>query len=402
MSGHARVALVVGPLAALGPFAIDMYLPALPLVAADLGASVQATQVTLTAFFLAFGVCQLAYGPLSDRYGRRPPLFVGIGVFLVGSIGCLLAPGIEALVVARFVRGLGAASVMVIPRAIVRDLHTGPEATRLMALVMLVISVAPMTAPLIGSLVMPLGGWRAIFVLLALLAVGCLALAAFVLEETLPPEARTATGPAAFWRGVRRLLASRAFMGFTLVAGFAMASFFIFIASASFVYTSQFGLSPLGFSLAFAINAVGFFAASQFAATLGERHGMARVVLVAVAGFAALATLLTALVLAGLGTLPVIIALLFAANACLGLVMPTTMVMALDPHPDIAGLASSLGGTLQMVIGGAMMALAGPFFNGTATPMVAAIALAGLLAAGTAVATFRGRPGAFAAATEPQ
>ena len=169
----------------------------------------QATQATLTGYFVAFGLCQLVYGPLSDRWGRKPPLYIGIAIFLAGTIAAILAPSIAGLVAARFVQGLGAAAVMVIPRAIVRDLHTGPEATRLMALVMLVISVAPMTAPLIGSLVMPVGGWRAIFGLLALLAVACLALTAFVLEETLPPAARVAAGPAALWRGVRRLLGDR-------------------------------------------------------------------------------------------------------------------------------------------------------------------------------------------------
>jgi DHA1 family bicyclomycin/chloramphenicol resistance-like MFS transporter len=385
----ARVALVVGPLAALGPFAIDMYLPALPLVASDLGASVQATQATLTGYFVAFGLCQLVYGPLSDRWGRKPPLYVGIAIFLAGTVAAILAQSIAGLVAARFVQGLGAAAVMVIPRAIVRDLHTGPEATRLMALVMLVISVAPMTAPLIGSLVMPVGGWRAIFGLLAVLAVACLALTAFVLEETLPPAARVAAGPASLWRGVRRLLGDGRFMGLTLVAGFSISSFFIFVASAAFVYTRQYGLSPTGFSLAFAVNAIGFFAASQFAASLGERYGMTWVILLAVAGFAALSALLFALVLAGFGALWLLIALLFAANACLGLVMPTTMVMALDPHPDIAGLASSLGGTLQMTTGAVMIAVAGPFFDGTAAPMVGAIALAGLLALVAAALTLR-------------
>ena len=385
----ARVALVVGPLAALGPFAIDMYLPAMPLVAADLGASMQATQATLTAYFVAFGVCQLIYGPASDRWGRKPPLHVGIAVFLAGTLGAILAPTIGALVAARFVQGLGAAAVMVIPRAIVRDLHTGPEATRLMALVMLVVSVAPMTAPLIGSLVMPVGGWRAIFGLLALIALACLALTVFVLDETLAPEDRMAAGPAALWRGARRLLGDRRFMGLTFVAGFSIATFFIFVASAAFVYTESFGLSPFQFSLAFAVNAIGFFASSQVAATLGERFGMARVVLLATAGFALLVSLLLALVLAGAGSLPVIVGMLFVANACLGLVMPTTMVMALDPHPDIAGLASSLGGTLQMTTGALMIALAGPFLDGTPAPMVAAIAVAGLLALAAAALTLR-------------
>jgi DHA1 family bicyclomycin/chloramphenicol resistance-like MFS transporter len=169
-----------------------------------------------------------------------------------------------------------------------------------------------------------------------------------------------------------------------------MASFFVFIASASFVYTGEFGLSPTGFSLAIAANAIGFFGASQMAASLGERFGMARMVVTAVSAFALLAVLLLLIVMAGYGSFPVIVVLLFCANAFLGVVMPTTAVMALDPHPDIAGLASSLGGTLQMVTGGVMIAAAGPFFDGTATPMVGAIALCGVLATIAAGLTLAG------------
>jgi len=388
-TGMARIAIVIGLLGMVGPFAIDMYLPALPLVTADLGATPQAVQFTLSAFFAAFGLSQLVYGPLSDRMGRKPPIYIGVGVFLLGSLACAVAPTVGALVAARFVQGLGAATVMVVPRAIIRDLHTGPAATRLMATVMLVISISPMLAPLAGSAVLTLAGWRWIFGVLALLAVLSLALTAFVLPETLPPERRTGTSPAALWRGSKRLLGDGEFMGLTLVGGFAMASFFIFIASASFVYTEAFGLSPTGFSGAFALNAIGFFGASQTAAVLGERFGMARLVLVAVAGFTALATVLLVVALAGHASLVVIVAMLFLANTCLGVVMPTTAVMALDPHPDIAGLASSLGGTLQMLVGGAMIALAGPFFDGTATPMVAAIAAAGWLALAAALLTRR-------------
>ncbi len=388
-TGMLRIALVIGLLGAVGPFAIDMYLPALPRVAADLGATPQTTQFTLTAFFAAFGLSQLAYGPLSDQFGRKPPLYVGLAIFLLGTLGCALAPGIGALIAARLLQGLGAATVMVVPRAIIRDLHTGAAATRLMALVMLVISISPMLAPLAGSGIMALAGWRMIFGVLALAAILSLLLTAFLLPETLAPDKRIRAHPATLLRGSWRLLRDPDFMGLTLVGGFAMSSFFVFIASAAFVYTRQFGLSPTGFSVAFAINAIGFFGASQLAASLGERFGMARVIWAAVAAFAAITTSLLAITLAGWASLPVIIAMLFLGNTFLGLVMPTTMVMALDPHPDIAGLASSLGGTLQMLTGGVMIALAGPFFDGTATPMVATIAIAGWLAFAAAVATFR-------------
>jgi MFS transporter, DHA1 family, multidrug resistance protein len=388
-SGMLRIALVIGLLGAVGPFAIDMYLPALPMVAADLGASAQATQFTLTAFFAAFGVSQLLYGPLSDQFGRKPPLYVGLAIFLVGTLGCALAPTIGALVAARLVQGIGAATVMVVPRAIIRDLHSGPQATRLMAAVMLVISVSPMLAPLAGSGLMLVGSWRLIFAVLALAAAFSLFLTGFVLPETLAPENRRPARPAELAHGLRRLLRDPAFMGLTVVGGFATASFFVFIASASFVYTEEFGLTPTGFSLAFALNAIGFFGASQMAASLGERFGMARTIRAAVAAFAAITAALLTLTLLGFGSLAVIIGMLFLGNAFLGLVMPTTMVMALDPHPDIAGLASSLGGTLQMTTGAVMIAVAGPFFDGTAAPMVGAIALAGLLALVAAALTLR-------------
>lgn len=374
-----RPALVLGLLSCIGPFAIDMYLPAMPQIGAALGASVPAMQTTITAYFIAFGLAQLVYGPWADQAGRKAPLYAGIGIFLAGSVLCTLAPTVEWLIAGRFVQGLGGAAMMVVPRAIIRDLHTGPAATRLMAAVMLVISVSPMLAPLAGSGLMALTGWRGIFA--ALVVAGGISLLTLALAqpETLPPAARQRFDLTDTLRNSRRLITDRSFMGLTFLGGFGMASFFVFIASASFVYTESFGLSPTGFSVAFAINAIGFFAASQAAGPLGLRLGARRVMAVASAGFALATVALFALALAGMVSLAVCIAGLFLANAFLGLIIPTTMVMALDDHGDIAGLASSMGGTLQMLAGGLMVAATGPFFDGTATPMLGAIALCGLL-----------------------
>jgi DHA1 family bicyclomycin/chloramphenicol resistance-like MFS transporter len=172
LSTFARNALVLGLLSAIGPFAIDMYLPALPSIAGDLQASTAATQMTLMAFFMAFGVCQIVYGPLSDMIGRKPPLYFGLTVFALGSIGCALAPTVEWLIAFRVLQGIGASGVMVIPRAIIRDLHTGVEAAKLMALVMLVFSVAPILAPLTGSALIVPFGWRAVFVAVTVVAAG--------------------------------------------------------------------------------------------------------------------------------------------------------------------------------------------------------------------------------------
>lgn len=377
-----RSAIILGLLSCVGPFAIDMYLPALPAVATGLNASIASVQVTLIAFFIAFGVSQLVYGPAADWYGRKPPLFVGLAIFIIGSLACAFAPSIGWLTAARFVQGLGAAAVMVIPRAIIRDMHTGTEATRLMALVMLVISVSPMLAPLAGSGLIKVWDWRSIFLVLVIAAVASIALTAFMQPETLKPQDRVPIEPGTLYADARTLLSDPYFMGLTFIGGFGMASFFVFISSASFVYTSQYGLTPTGFSIAFAINAIGFFGASQMAAGLGEKLGMARVVSLATAGFLFFTVVLFALTFAGFGTLPVVVGLLLCANACLGLVIPPVMVMALDPHGDIAGLASSLGGTLQMLAGGVMIALVAPFFDGTALPMVTAIMLCALCAFG--------------------
>jgi MFS transporter, DHA1 family, multidrug resistance protein len=374
-----RPALVLGLLSCIGPFAIDMYLPAMPEIGADLGGSVQAMQSTITAYFIAFGLAQLIYGPWADRSGRKTPLYAGIAVFTLGSVICALAPSVAWLLAGRFVQGLGGAALMVVPRAIIRDMYTGHAATRLMAAVMMVISVSPMLAPLAGSGVMAVWDWRAIFGVLVVAAFASLTILALYQPETLAPADRQPLNLGVMRRGAGKLFTDPLFMGLTFLGGFGMASFFVFIASASFVYTGDFGLSPTGFSLAFAVNALGFFGASQMAGPLGLRYGAARVMARASAGFAGFTLALFALALLGGVSLPVCILGLFLANACLGLIIPTTMVMALDAHGEIAGLASSLGGTLQMLAGGLMIAAAGPFFDGTVTPMLGAIALCGVL-----------------------
>lgn len=374
-----RPALVLGLLSCVGPFAIDMYLPAMPEIAADLGASIQGMQGTITAYFIAFGLAQLIYGPWADQAGRKPPLYAGLAVFVLGSAACVLAPTVEWLMAGRFVQGLGGAALMVVPRAIIRDMYTGPRATALMAAVMLVISVSPMLAPLGGAALMAVAEWRAIFLFLLLAGGASLAVLHFGQAETLAPADRRRFDARAMRAGAARLFGDRAFMALTLLGGFGMASFFVFIASAAFVYTQAFGLSPTGFSLAFAVNAAGFFGASQVAGPLGKRIAPVRVTAMAAAGFGAVTVALFALALAGMAGLVVCVAGLFVANACLGLIIPTAMVLALDDQGDIAGLASSLGGTVQMMVGGVMIVLAGPFFDGTAAPMLGAIAVCGVM-----------------------
>jgi len=390
LSNFAKNAVVLGLLCAVGPFAIDMYLPALPTIASDLHASIAATQMTLMSFFIAFGGSQIVYGPISDAVGRKPPLYFGLALFTIGSIGCGLSPSIEWLIAFRFIQGVGAASVMVIPRAIIRDLHTGVEATRLMSLCMLVLSVSPILAPLTGSALIVPFGWRAVFAAVTIVAILGFLLTAFFLRETHLAKDRVKVSAKNLLSGFGRLLRHARFLGLTFIGGLGMASFFTFLASSSFIYIEHYGLTPAEFSVAFSLNAIGFIGASQFAATLGGRYGMARMVLTAVTIYAAFLLVLLGLTLAGVDNLYVLIALLFFGFASMGVVIPTVMVLALDDHGPIAGMASALGGTLQMLTGGAMIAIMSLFFNGTPLPMVLTMALCAVGAFLLSLITLRG------------
>lgn len=386
-----KMALILGLLSCVGPFAIDMYLPAMPDIARDLGAPVEATQYTLTSFFIAFGISQLIYGPAADMFGRKPPLYVGLGLFLLASIGCAFASTIEWLIALRFLQGVGAASVMAIPRAIIRDCYTGTAATRLMTTVMLVISISPMLAPLVGSAVIEPFGWPAVFLAVAAASLVSLGLTWRTLPETLPPTGRVPFRLSAMVSAFATLLRDPAYMGLTFIGAMGMSSFFIFISTASFLYTDHYGLTPTQFSLAFALNALGFFASSQFAATLGDRFGSMTVVRWAVMAFAVSAVLMWLVFASGFDSFGVLVAMLLLSNTCLGLVVPTAMVLALDDHGPIAGTAAALGGALQMLVGALAIVVVSLFFDGSPVPLTASIAACALIALTLARLTLRRR-----------
>ncbi|HEY4319236.1 MAG TPA: multidrug effflux MFS transporter [Herbaspirillum sp.] len=389
-SSFYKNALVLGLLSAIGPFAIDMYLPALPSIGQTLGASTGAVQASLMAFFISLGIGQLIYGPVSDMFGRKPPLYFGLVLFGLSSIGCALAPNIHTLIALRFLQGLGASAGMVVPRAVVRDLHTGHDAARLMSLLMLVFSVSPILAPLTGSLLIEWAGWRSVF-----WAVTIAAAMALVLLFTSQAETRSAAEQAqsdvrsalrAYWL----LLRDKHFLGLVFIGAFGISSFFAYLANSSFVLIDHYGLTPRQFSLAFSANAAAFIGVSQFTGRLGARFGLVPMVKVAVTGYAAVLTGLLAINLLGNDSLEVMLALLFIGYGFLGLVVPTSAVLALEEHGAIAGTASALMGTLQFVTGAATMAAVGLFVDGTARPMLAGIAAPALVALAFTWITLRG------------
>ncbi|WP_295528091.1 multidrug effflux MFS transporter [uncultured Pseudacidovorax sp.] len=369
-----RIAVVLGLLSAIGPFAIDMYLPALPAIGHQLGTDFGTAQLSLTVFFISIGIGQLLYGPVSDMVGRRPPMFFGMALFALASVGCALATDIHTLIVLRFVQGLGAAAGMAIPRAVVRDLHTGPDAARLMSLLMLVFSVSPILAPLAGSGVIAVAGWRAVFWAIAVAAVAGLALLAFSLEETRPPSARVESSLGSALRAYGRLLLDAHFLGLVFIGGFAMMGFFIYLSTSSFVMIGHYGLTPTQYSIAFGVNAAAFFGAAQLNGRLSARFGLVPLVRFGVVGASVAISLMLAHYLTGGDSLAVLIGLYFVASAFMGLVIPTTAVLALENHGAIAGTAAALMGTLQMLGGAVGMAVVSLFNDGRPLPMVLGMA----------------------------
>ena len=385
-----RLALVLGLLSAIGPFAIDMYLPSLTVIQHALQSDEATVKLSLTVFFLSFAVSQVLYGPASDKFGRKPPLYAGIALFVAGSIGCALARDIGTLVAFRFVQGLGGGAPNVITRAVVRDLYTGHEATRLMSLLMLVFSVSPILAPLAGSFIVEAAGWPAVFWTVATIGVLGLALTAFALEETRPAAERHGSGLGSTLRAFWLLLRDAHFMGMNGVASLGVASFFIYLSNSSFVLINQYGLTPRQYGLAFAANAASFIGVSQLTGRLTKRFGLPRVVSAAVAGFALSMVAGAALHAAGFDRLGTMIVVLMVGFGFLGLVVPTTSVMALDHHGEIAGAASALMGTIQMVAGAVVIALMGWITHGGAQPMLTGIAVVAVLTWALAAVSLRG------------
>lgn len=386
-----RDAITLGLLAAIGPFAIDMYLPSLPSIGASLHADPGAVQLTLVAFFVAVSLGQPVCGPLSDRLGRKPPLYLGLALFAVASLGCALAPGIRTLTAFRFAQGLGACAGMVIPRAVVRDLHTGVEATRLMSMLMLVFSISPILAPLTGSLVIQTVGWRGVFwAVLAAALVGFAVLT--TLRETRPAAVRASArqhGISGSLAAYGRLLRDRSFVGLTFTGAFGLSSFFVYLSGSPFVLIDHYHLSPRLFSVVFSLNAASFFATAQANAWLAQRIGLRALVRLASAGFALVLLILLGLYASGVDRLEALAVLLFVSFGFLGMVLPTTTVLALEDHGSAAGTASALMGTLQFATGAVVMLLAGALSNGAPLPMVGGIAACGVLACTLAQLTLR-------------
>ncbi|MFC4303196.1 multidrug effflux MFS transporter [Cohnella boryungensis] len=372
-----RIGLVIllGSLSAFGPLSLDLYLPALPMLADNLNTSSSYAQLSLTACMVGLSVGQLLAGPLSDLRGRRGPLLIGLLLYAVASLLCAFSPSIGALIALRFVQGLAGAAGIVISRAIVRDMYSGSELTKFFAMLMLVNGAAPIFAPVLGGQLLKGMPWEGLFVVLA--AWGLLTLAAvfFGMKETLPSERRMTGGFRETLTTFRKLLGDRRFMGYALGQALVTAAMFAYIAGSPFVLQNLYGVSPQEFSVFFAVNGLGIILAGQATGRLAPRVGERRLFLAGLWMTLLGGLLLLVMIVASAGLAAILVPLFFVVSS-VGIVGAAGFTLAMRDHGHAAGSASALLGLLSFLLGGALAPIVGVAGSANALPMGLTIAAA--------------------------
>jgi DHA1 family bicyclomycin/chloramphenicol resistance-like MFS transporter len=371
------LALLLTTLVALGPLSTDLYLPALPGMTAEFATDVARVQLTLSVFLIGFAVAQLFYGPLSDRYGRRPAMLFGLLLYLASSLACMLAPSIDALIAARFFQALGACAGPVLGRAIVRDVYGPVQAARVLAYISGAMAIAPMIGPFIGGWLTVWFGWRANFAALALFSAVQTAVVFRLLGESNAHKDPLATRPHRLLGNFRELIAGRAYLGYLLCAAFGYAALFSFISGSSFVLIGLHGLTPQWFGASFGLVVTGYIVGTLLTGRHTLRLGTSRMVMMGALLGTAAGSLMAVLALAGVESVWAILLPMFVFMVATGLVMPNAIGGALAPYPKMAGAASALMGFVQMSLAAAVGIAVGHAYDRSAVPMTAAIALCG-------------------------
>jgi len=385
-----RMVLILGALTAFGPMSIDMYLPAFPRIARDLGVSLGTVQLSISAFLFGSAVGQLFYGPLADRFGRRMPLLGGLALYIVAALGCACVHTGEGLLFWRMVMAVGGGAGMVISRAVVRDLYDTAEAARMFSLLMLVMGVAPILAPIVGGQLLLITGWRGIFGFLGVFGLVSIVAAAVGLPESLPLERRVRNPLGGILAAYGHLLRNNGYIRYALALGCVSGITFAYISGAPFFFIELHGVSPQHFGLYFGANAFGLIGSSQVNRRLLRHFSALQILKAAFAVNAAAVLLLVASMMTGVGGFSGQGLLIFVCVCMTGLLYPNITALALAPFGREAGSASALLGTIQYTLGASAGALVGMFHNSTALPMAASMAICGLV--GWLAVAFAGSP----------
>ncbi len=358
---------------------MDIYLASMPSMMVSLAASATDVQLTLSVYMFGWGLAQLVAGPISDRIGRRPALIGGLLLFIAASLVCALATTVEALIAARFVQALALAPIAVVPRAVVRDLISGDRAAQMLSLMGMVLGIAPVAAPILGSHLHQWFGWQSTFVFVAAYGTVLLVLVMRMLPETIATRDPKATDPATMLANFRLLLASRRYWRYLLAASFSMCGVFAFLAGSAFVFISVLGHSETGFGWMFGVVMLGNITGAGIGSALVRRWGIDRLILRA--SWLMLGAGLALGLLAWLDTahpLAVVVPM-FAYMTALSIILPQSIAGALTPFPAIAGSASSLLAFVQFVSAALAASVVGLAHDGTGRPMATVIAVAGVL-----------------------
>ena len=363
-----RSIVALGLLSTFGPLSLDLYLPVLPELADELNASTSAAQLTITACLIGLATGQLIAGPLSDQYGRRRPLLIGLVTYLLASLACAFAPTITLLVILRLIQGLAGAAGLVIARAVARDLYEGRALAIFFSRLILISGLAPVIAPVLGGQLSAIMSWRGIFAVLAGFGLLLLLIGVFGLAETLPAGRRTSGGLGTVLRGFAILIKDRLFVGAALSSGLAAGSMFAYISGSTFVLQRLYGLTTVGFSLAFGVNSLGLMAAGQIGGLLARRWSPFRVLALGLTVNVTGALGLLTSVLLHL-SLPYLLGSLFVMVSALGLVYPMATAIAMSNYPERAGAASSILGLSQFLAGSIAAPLVGVAGERSAVPL---------------------------------
>lgn len=366
-------------LTALGPLSMDLYLPSLPAIEAALAAPAAQVQLTISVFLIGFAVGQVVYGPVSDRFGRKPVLSAALVIFCVGTLVCSIAPTIGALIAARAFQGVGAAGVIVLARAIVRDLYEGPRAGRELSLMGAIMGVAPIVGPMIGGFTQTNFGWRAGFIFIFVAGLAAIVVVARLLPET-ARRSKVAGHPViALARSFAVVGRNGSFRAHLAIATACYGGLFAYISGSSFVLQGLYGLSPLAFGLYYGVTSLGFIAGTLIGAKLVVRHGFNWTIGLGAGALAGGGLLLIGSVGLAPSSIVAFAAPMMVFSAGFGLVLPLSMASALQPFPERAGAASSFMGSVQQIVGAAVGVIVGHALGASAWPMVIGIAASGCL-----------------------
>ena len=376
--GTFGLTLLLAMLTALGPLSMDMYLPSLPDITHVLAAPIARTQLTVSSYLIGFAVGQVIYGPLSDRYGRRPVVLAAVALYLASTLACAAARSVDPLIAARFFQGVGGSGAIVLARAIVRDLYSGVRAARELSLMGSISAFAPIVAPMIGGILQTAFGWRASFICMSIGAVGTVLVAARLLPETMRRRPGDSVSLLSMLGGYGTVVRNRAFLVYLGVLTISYAGLFAWVSGASVVLQSVYGLSPVTFGFTFALGAGGFMTGAMIATRLVMRLGLDRTIWV---GVTVLAVGGMALAAAVATSIPGIwlVAAMAVYLAGLGLAMPQAMAGALTPFPERAGTAASLLGLVQQTVAAIVAAAIGGYLGHSAWPMTGVVLAMGCL-----------------------